>query len=85
LIGCVARFYLSNHIREWEACDWTGEGRQSKEIETETEGGGAQEEGEPEWRPTWCYQKVRIIGIKLYLIDFLLDIFFIYFKYYPLS
>jgi hypothetical protein len=25
------------------------------------------EEGrEPVWRPVWCYQKVRIIGLKLY-------------------
>jgi hypothetical protein len=23
-------------------------------------------EKEPEWRPTWCYQKIRIIGLKLY-------------------
>ena len=26
----------------------------------------SQEEREPEWRLTWCYQKVRIIVLKLY-------------------
>ena len=27
---------------------------------------GGVEGGEPEWRWMWCYQKVRIIGLKFY-------------------
>ena len=27
---------------------------------------GSQEEREKEWSPTWCYQKVRIFGLRLY-------------------
>lgn len=33
-----------------------------EEKEREVQGG----EGEPEWRLMWCYQKVRIIVLKLY-------------------
>lgn len=52
-------------LGQWETCDWT-KGRQSEELRRDRErggdGGGSQEEREPEW----CYQKVRIIGLKLY-------------------
>ena len=53
-------------LGQWEAYDWAGEGRWSKELrqrEREVSGG----EREPEWRPMWCYHKVRKIGLKLYL------------------
>ena len=56
----VGGLYLE---RRREACDWTGEERQSEELRQRER---SQEEREPEWRLTWCYQKVRIIGLKLY-------------------
>ena len=48
---CVAGF--SNYISAEEACDWTGL-RESEQRAAETE--RSQEEGEEEWRLTWCYQ-----------------------------
>ena len=68
----VAGFSLSNYISAGEVCDWVGK----REIElrvAETE--RSQEEGEGEWRPTWCYQKFRIIGLKLYHYQLALKLF----------
>lgn len=41
-----------------------GKGRWSEDLQRGREGGT--ERKEPKCRPTWCYQKVRIIGLKLY-------------------
>jgi hypothetical protein len=39
-----------------------GGGARRREREREISRG----ERKPEWRPMWCYQRVRIIGLKLY-------------------
>ena len=68
--GVLQDFLCPITLGQWEACDWTGEGRQSKELRREREVWG---EGEPEWRLT-NYQKVRIIGLKLYHYHFFSEI-----------
>lgn len=52
-------------LGQWQACNWTGKGRRSWELRRQR---GPRREGgrEPEWRLTWCYLKVRIIGLKFY-------------------
>jgi hypothetical protein len=60
----VAGFSLSITLGQWEACDWTGERRWSEELRRQRK--RSQEEGEPEWRLMWCYQKVGTIVLKLY-------------------
>jgi hypothetical protein len=55
-----------------EACDWTGK-READQRVTETE--RSQEERGGGWRLTWCYQKVRIFGLKLYHYQLVLKLF----------